>query len=246
MVLSIEPKGVRVMEIKYCPKCRTEREKGDNYCVSCGYDFNKRGTYNEFLQQETKSELTHETHEEIQEPNYHGIIPQDHMKIISHLLYKKYVSYMKDIALSNSDDFDYLILSDVDKIFKVSIKGDQVDLFPTEEFNDDEVEWLQLEHGCSDQNNRQKKNIVMKGNTQDESSNLAKKNNGIMLTGFIIGLISIFLHEIGIIPLSGIIISIIGLVTFKEAKHKGLWMGIVGLILNILYFLANAKINGHL
>jgi hypothetical protein len=227
------------MEIKYCPKCRTERKKGDNYCVACGYDFSKRGTINENLQQETE-------HYHVEEPTYHSIIPRDHMEIISNLLYKKYVSYMKDIALSNSDDFNYLILSDVDKIFKVSINGDQVDLFPTEEFKDDEVEWLRIENGYSYQNSRIKKNVGMNAKTQEESSNLSKENNGIILTGFIIGLISIFLHEIGIIPISGIIISIIGLVTFKEEKHKGLWMGIVGLILNILYLLANAKINGHL
>lgn len=79
-----------------------------------------------------------------------------------------------------------------------------------------------------------------------EASTSVKDNNGIMLTGFIFGLVSIFLHEIGIIPITGIIISIIGLVTYKEEKHKGLWMGIVGLVLNILYFLVNANMNGHL
>jgi hypothetical protein len=84
------------------------------------------------------------------------------------------------------------------------------------------------------------------GESQEVASTPVKDNNGIMVTGFIFGLVSIFLNEIGMIPLTGIIISIIGLVTYKEEKHKGLWMGIVALVLNILYSLVNANMNGHL
>lgn len=60
------------------------------------------------------------------------------------------------------------------------------------------------------------------------------------------GLVSIFFAWIGIIPLAGLIISIIGLVKYKKGLHKGLWMGIVGLILNLLYLLVNAYNNGHI
>jgi hypothetical protein len=81
---------------------------------------------------------------------------------------------------------------------------------------------------------------------KEDAPNLFKDINGMMLTGFIFGVVSIFLHELGFIPLTGIILSIIGLVKYKEEKHKGLWMGIVGLVLNILYFLVNANMNGHL
>lgn len=73
-----------------------------------------------------------------------------------------------------------------------------------------------------------------------------KENNKICTTGFGFGIASVFLSEIGIIPLAGIIISIIGLTTFDKEKQKNLWMGIVGLILNSLYMLVNAYTNGHI
>jgi|LFRM01.2.fsa_nt_gb hypothetical protein len=73
-----------------------------------------------------------------------------------------------------------------------------------------------------------------------------KENNKICATGFGFGFASIFLYFIGIIPLAGIIISIIGLATFDKEKQKNLWMGIVGLILNSLYMLVNAYTNGHI
>lgn len=73
-----------------------------------------------------------------------------------------------------------------------------------------------------------------------------KENNKICATGFGFGLASIFLSFIGIIPLAGIIISIIGLTTFDKEKQKNLWMGVVGLVLNSLYMLVNAYANGHI
>lgn len=77
-------------------------------------------------------------------------------------------------------------------------------------------------------------------------SDLAKENNIWCTIGFWIGIASIFLASIGIIPLIGLIISIIGLVKFKKEKNKGLWMGITGFILNLLYLLVNAYLNGHI
>lgn len=81
--------------------------------------------------------------------------------------------------------------------------------------------------------------------TQEEVTREGKEYNVVMMIGFIFGIVSIFLSFIGIIPLIGIVLCIIGLATFKQEKHEGLWMGIVGLVLNILYLLANAHSNGH-
>jgi len=73
-----------------------------------------------------------------------------------------------------------------------------------------------------------------------------RKSNSQCLIGFILGIASIFLAFIGVIPLSAIIISIIGLVKFKDNEHKNRWQGIVGLFLGLIYMLVNMYINGHL
>ncbi|KQU13010.1 hypothetical protein ASG65_11710 [Bacillus sp. Leaf13] len=73
-----------------------------------------------------------------------------------------------------------------------------------------------------------------------------KEKNVWCKRGFWIGIVSIFLSFIGIIPLIGLIISIVGLVKFDKGKQSGLWMGVTGLILNLLYLLLNAYNNGHI
>jgi len=70
-------------------------------------------------------------------------------------------------------------------------------------------------------------------------------NNSMCLAGFILGLLSIFLSFIGIIPIVAIICSIVGLVKFDNAVNKNKWQGVLGLILGILYLLVNASIYGH-
>lgn len=60
-------------------------------------------------------------------------------------------------------------------------------------------------------------------------------NNGFGVTGFVLGLVSIFVYFIGIIPLLAMIFSAIGLSTFKEQTQKNKWMAITGLILGILF-----------
>ena len=73
-----------------------------------------------------------------------------------------------------------------------------------------------------------------------------REKNRMCTIGFSLGIISMFLVEIGIIPLVGMLISIIGLIQFKKEKHNNLWMGIVGFILNVLYLIVNANINGNI
>jgi hypothetical protein len=75
---------------------------------------------------------------------------------------------------------------------------------------------------------------------------ITKERNKLCTWGFYIGISSIFLSFIGIIPLSGIVISLIGLIKFNKEKNKSLWMGVVGFILNVLYLLVNAHSNGHI
>lgn len=72
------------------------------------------------------------------------------------------------------------------------------------------------------------------------------KNNPLALTGFILGLVSIFFSWIGIIPIAGLIISGIALSKFDPSKEKNKWQAIAGLILNFLYFLSYLNIYGYL
>lgn len=65
----------------------------------------------------------------------------------------------------------------------------------------------------------------------------AKRNNGMALTGFVLGIVSVFLYEIGIIPILGIVFSAIGLGTFKPQSQKNRWMAGVGLAASIVYTL---------
>ena len=70
---------------------------------------------------------------------------------------------------------------------------------------------------------------------QPLASNEAKSNNGFAATGFILGLASMPLYAIGIIPILAVIFSIIGLATFDEEKQKNRWMAGVGLALGVVF-----------
>ena len=72
------------------------------------------------------------------------------------------------------------------------------------------------------------------------------KLNSQCLIGFILGIASIFLAFIGIIPLSAIIVSIIGLAKFRNNEHNNRWQGILGLILGVIYMFVNMYQIGYL
>lgn len=64
-----------------------------------------------------------------------------------------------------------------------------------------------------------------------------KKSNGMCTASFVLGLISIFLNIIYVIPILSIIFGIIGISKIDNKKEKNKWMGIVGLILGVLYLM---------
>ncbi len=64
--------------------------------------------------------------------------------------------------------------------------------------------------------------------------------------GLALGLISIFFASIGIIPLSGIIVNIVGINKSKNMNGIGKTKAIIGLVLSSLYMLVNMYIYGHL
>ena len=73
-----------------------------------------------------------------------------------------------------------------------------------------------------------------------------KVNNPWALWGFIVGLVSVFFFWIGIIPLIGLVLSVIGLTSFKPESQKNKWMAGVGLCLSIIYTLMSMREYGHL
>ena len=63
-----------------------------------------------------------------------------------------------------------------------------------------------------------------------------KEQNNMCSASLVLGIISIFLYNIVIIPILSIILGIIGINSFNIKKHNNKWMGTAGLILGILYF----------
>ena len=70
------------------------------------------------------------------------------------------------------------------------------------------------------------------------------QRNVFAITGLSLGIASIILFEVGIIPLLAVVFSGIGLA--KAGERGGKWKAWVGLILGILYYLSNMYHNGHL
>jgi hypothetical protein len=71
-----------------------------------------------------------------------------------------------------------------------------------------------------------------------------KPSNRLAQVGFWLGVASIFVFDLGIVPLLGIGFSVAGLSTFDEAKHSRKWQAWWGLGLSIVYMWANAAKNG--
>lgn len=76
-----------------------------------------------------------------------------------------------------------------------------------------------------------------------EGHNLSKVNNRYFLFGLIIGIVSMFLAEIGIIPLTGIVINVLGFMNYNSKIEKNYWMGVVGFCLSAVYMIVNIYIH---
>jgi len=73
-----------------------------------------------------------------------------------------------------------------------------------------------------------------------------KPRNGFALTGLILGIASVLLASIGIIPILAIVFSGIGLAKVKVRSGKGKVQAWIGLILGILFTLVYMYQYGHL
>ncbi|MCB9805810.1 DUF4190 domain-containing protein [Candidatus Nomurabacteria bacterium] len=72
----------------------------------------------------------------------------------------------------------------------------------------------------------------------DKIRSKEEKNDVLSLVSFILGLLSIFLFEIGAIPVFAIVFGICGISRTTDEDKKGRWMAVTGLILGILYTIA--------
>ena len=73
-----------------------------------------------------------------------------------------------------------------------------------------------------------------------------KRANSMALLGLIIGVTSVFLYRIGLLPIFGVVFSTIGLGTFKPESQKNRWMAVVGLLLSLAYTIMYLVAYGHL
>ncbi|MBS4008486.1 MAG: DUF4190 domain-containing protein [Clostridium sp.] len=82
--------------------------------------------------------------------------------------------------------------------------------------------------------------------SSEPPAEVALPRNGFALTGLVLGIASIFLSFVGIIPILAIIFSGIGLAKVKDRGGRGKVQAWVGLILGVLYTLVNMYLYGHL
>lgn len=71
-------------------------------------------------------------------------------------------------------------------------------------------------------------------------------SNGFALTGLILGILSVFLYIVGIVPVLAVVFSGMGLSKVKEGGGKGKVQAWVGLVLGALYTLVMMNYYGHL
>ena len=72
------------------------------------------------------------------------------------------------------------------------------------------------------------------------------KDNPYGRVGFFLGIASVFLAFLGIIPLTGLVLSCVGLATHDDAKHRNKWQAVWGVGLNAVFLFVNASIYGHI
>lgn len=72
------------------------------------------------------------------------------------------------------------------------------------------------------------------------------KANKLAIAGFILGILSIFFAWIGIVPIAGIVVSIIALIKFDPKTDDYKWMAIAGLVLSLIYFIIYLNTTGHI
>ncbi len=70
--------------------------------------------------------------------------------------------------------------------------------------------------------------------TETPASEDAKKFNTLALAGVSFGLISCVIQALGVMPILGIVFSVLGLVSFDERTEKMRWMAAFGLGLSML------------
>ena len=74
---------------------------------------------------------------------------------------------------------------------------------------------------------------------KDDNGAVRKKHNIYCEFGFILGVFSLFYSGFFIIPLTAAAVSFIGLVTYKNSRHRDKWKAYWGLLLGTLLTLTN-------
>lgn len=91
---------------------------------------------------------------------------------------------------------------------------------------------------------KQKQQITQEKIIDEGITNYKSQKNYLAIIGFILGIISIFLSSIGMIPILAVIFSSIGLGKSKEQGGKS--MAIAGLILGIIFTFSYLYLYGHI
>ena len=62
-----------------------------------------------------------------------------------------------------------------------------------------------------------------------------KTTNGLAMTSFALGIISVFVFQLVVLPIAALVTGIVAVSNFDEATQKGRWMAITGIVLGGIY-----------
>jgi hypothetical protein len=131
-------------------------------------------------------------------------------------------------------------------VARPAMAAEQVPVKSRPEFPSNSVSQQQSQ-GATNQGTQSGVSKSVQSTTQrHDASSGEKPSNKWAQIGFWLGVASIFLSDLGIIPLLGIGFSIAGLSTYEDSKHSRKWQAWWGLGLSVLYMGVNAAKNGHL
>ena len=82
--------------------------------------------------------------------------------------------------------------------------------------------------------------------TPAPTSKSAPSSNAFAFWGLILGILSVFLYIVGIVPVLAVAFSGMGLAKVKERGGKGKVQAWVGLVLGLLYTLVSLNYYGHI
>jgi len=66
---------------------------------------------------------------------------------------------------------------------------------------------------------------------------MEKKNSGLGVASFVVGIVSMFVFQLILVPIAALVLGIVALSNFDSETQKGKWMAVTGVVLGSIYTL---------